>query len=273
MNFKDQLGIEDKSWLGIGKHLGEIVGSRLKQKNKSKADLAAHLQIPLEIEGDSIYPNVVYVDGYMKSYSFGCFWPSVQKYLGIDPKMLFSDDVTEEELKSAQEQLTQYLTTISYESMVCFMTVQPGKDLQDYVINLMKNGTGNEDFTSFFGSQKRKNRIVELFMEYLRAGKLSEVLNEEELSNVPDFERFMSRVSFAASVPADKFVPIREPTKAERWEVYNRWRTNGGGYRPGPDETGKHREPTEQEEYLTNSNLTIIFALIENFDRLIDDYI
>jgi hypothetical protein len=89
MSFKEFLPIEDKSWLGIGKHLGTIVQARLESCGKTKADLAQYLELPPQIIDDSFAPNEPYICEYIESYSFGVFFPVIQDFLEIPSQSIF----------------------------------------------------------------------------------------------------------------------------------------------------------------------------------------
>ena len=78
-SFKDKLPIEDRSWLGIGRHLGQIV----KKATKGRESIEE-----LRLQNTTIPANYVldYINGIA---SFGCFFRTLQSYFEIGKEEIF----------------------------------------------------------------------------------------------------------------------------------------------------------------------------------------
>jgi hypothetical protein len=129
MDWKQALGIEDPRWLGIGKHLAEIVRENLEKKGYRAEDLTNYLR-----QQRNNHIRLSYVEEYLSGKaSFGCFFPLLRNFLDISPGQIFKnsqDRGAEEYLKSLDDYLTD---SNNPEALVISLKYKPGKELRDFV--------------------------------------------------------------------------------------------------------------------------------------------
>ncbi len=219
MDFKQHIPTTDKSWLGIGRHLGSVVQKSLESNCRTIEELTDHLELPPELEEDgSIKPNITYVTEYIETYSFGVFFPAVQDFLKIPPQAIFNEGINNQQAEQANENLRNYLIELSTESMITFLSVKPGESLRDHMKAYLQKPDYLERLYNLC--------ITDYFMGLSYEEDALKVIQTENFSGV-DMNSF-SGILCGLEVGVDELIPIREPTKAERYEVYQRWINQGG---------------------------------------------
>ncbi len=105
------------------------------------------------------------------------------------------------------------------------------------------------------------------------------------LSGNGDMQR-LSNICMALRMGVDEFIPVREPTESERYELHQRWVISTGGFyhagphikgpqeverkkRNRPDPTG--RSEFEDDAYKINSGLTLMIGLYKKLPELVQE--
>jgi len=119
---------------------------------------------------------------------------------------------------------------------------------------------------------------------YMGLDAWREAYTKGTFSTIKDRQR-IADLGFSLSFGMDELIPLREPTKAERYEIHQRWAWAGGSYSPGentkgpqeierqmnnkPDPVG--RSEFEETAYQINSDLTIIMGLFDQLTELVEE--
>lgn len=128
MRFKESLGIEDTSWMGIGRHLSRVVTDSLKEQEKSSDDL----QRLLISKG---FPDIKldYIESYLQgNCSFGCFFHHIRDWLKIPASSIFKNSRQEFNQQDLSG-LEAYLGEFSLESVDHLSIYPRGEALRRHI--------------------------------------------------------------------------------------------------------------------------------------------
>ena len=264
------IGILHKRWNVIGKHIGGIVKSNLVEQGKTTMDLADVLALP-----DSNFINE-----YLDSYSLGIFFPEVYNYLEIDAREIFPG-IPEKEQGQAIKSLNDYLTSYHGEGYYCLLT-KTGKELKEHLADFFK-GKINEF------EKEIKMPMAEFVKKGAESCRLAPSLESfkkvvsGELTSWKVFRNFLTFYQGHLDICWDNMIPLREPTKAENWELYTRMRNAGCGLKhatpieqiggvDGPVLNRRScRIPTDYEEYTMANYSAMYIKVCEDLHLLIKD--
>ena len=225
VSFKAYLGIPDVSWNGIGRHLGHIIDQTLKEKGLTTGHVCGKVPVPEDYLEEYIQGNTY------GASSIGCFGPPIMfGYLGVAADRIFSLGSPQEK-RDACALLCSYLTALSTESMTGFLQHPPGAPLRNHILKRFNKAAEKYDVCPW-------DTYAHRWKYMLRDGTF---FTSEEMN---DF-------SLMFTIQVNKLVPVREQTRAERFEIHERWQGGGGFGIPGPtmDEVLRRSGADGPEDY------------------------
>jgi hypothetical protein len=265
--FKEKLPIQDKSWLGIGKHIGGLVKDEFERRNIVIEDF------PLS---DTIIPSS-YLNDYLSGISsFGCFFRQIKDYCELGLEEIFDKQSNPDENDLGN--LLKYLGSVSYESFVPLLAIKSGKELREHLsegIHKAREGIfqGNEndekDFvTRYLIDRKSKESPEQAWNAY--QGCLS--------GKIPDGRIVHLAVIFGISVETlIPLIPFDKWGDSMKFEMFNRMQLNGVGPVCGTKIVNSDTvhvnasELTDIEHYETSLSLMPYFYLMQALPILTED--
>ena len=199
-------------WRGLNRHIAMLVNDELNARQLTTERAAVDLNIEPAYLADWLDPETDSVVG-----SYGV---DLLRHLDIHP-FKNRDDETR-----LLKQWDDYLQKLWPESLLPFLTISPGRDVREHVAAVLRERLG-EDFGVRYAKTISDLEAQEFFIP-CSIELWNEMINGN-FSNVRDNQLFSDFYSIGG-FPPRSYLPLREPTPSERFELERRRKHQKSGH-------------------------------------------